>query len=39
VNAVDVDLASHKVTIDSDGPVETDAIKGAVEKAGYELAS
>ncbi|ORV65517.1 heavy-metal-associated domain-containing protein [Mycobacterium gastri] len=38
VRAVDVDLASGKVTIDTDGPVDTDAIKCAVEEAGYQLA-
>jgi copper chaperone len=39
VTAVDVDLGSGTVTIDSDAPVETVAIKNAVEEAGYELAS
>jgi copper ion binding protein len=39
VTAVDVDLASGKVTIDSEQGVEPEAIKGAVEEAGYELAS
>jgi copper chaperone len=38
VTSVDVDLISGKVTIDSDGPIQTDAIQGAVEEAGYELA-
>jgi copper chaperone len=38
VTAVDVDLASGKVTVDSDRQVEPDAIKIAVEEAGYELA-
>ena len=38
VISVDVDLISGKVTIDSDGPIRTDAIQGAVEEAGYELA-
>jgi copper ion binding protein len=38
VTSVDVDLVSGKVTIDSDGPIQTDAIQGAVEEAGYELA-
>lgn len=38
VRAVDVDLASGKVTIDIDGQVDTDAIKCAVEEAGYRLA-
>jgi copper chaperone len=39
VTAVDVDLASGKVTIDSEREVEADAVKSAVEEAGYELAS
>jgi copper chaperone len=38
VTAVDVDLASGKVIIDSDHQVDEDAIKGAVEEAGYQLA-
>jgi copper chaperone CopZ len=38
VTAVDVDLASGKVTVDSDRQVEPDAIKIAVEEAGYQLA-
>jgi len=38
VRAVDVDLASGAVTIDSDTVVETAAIKTAVEDAGYQLA-
>lgn len=37
VTAVDVDLASGKVTIDSDAPVEIGAVKDAVEEAGYQL--
>jgi copper chaperone len=39
VTAVDVDLGSGKITIDSEQEVEPDAIKGAVEEAGYQLAS
>ena len=39
VTAVDVDLASGKVTIDSEQQVESDAIQSAVEAAGYQLAS
>jgi len=39
VSVVDVDLASGKVTIDSEQQVDADAIKDAVEEAGYELAS
>jgi copper chaperone len=38
VRAVDVDLVSGNVTIDSDDLVETAAIKNAVEDAGYQLA-
>jgi copper chaperone len=38
VTGVDVDLDSGKIIIDSDGPIQTDAIRGAVEEAGYELA-
>lgn len=37
VTAVDVDLASGKVTFDNEREVEADAIKGAVEEAGYHL--
>jgi copper chaperone CopZ len=39
VRAVDVDLASGAVTIDSDTVVETAVIRTAVEDAGYQLAS
>jgi copper chaperone len=39
VKAVDVDLSSGTVTIDSDSPLESTAIKNAVEEAGYQLAS
>lgn len=38
VLAVDVDVASGVVSIDSDAPVDTAAIKNAVEEAGYQLA-
>lgn len=38
VQAVDVDVASGAVTIDSVAPVEADAIRSAVEVAGYRLA-
>lgn len=38
VNAVDVDLVTGTVTIDSDSTVEPTAIKSAVEEAGYQLA-
>ncbi|MEO3761296.1 heavy-metal-associated domain-containing protein [Mycobacterium sp. B14F4] len=38
VRAVDVDVESGVVTIDSDIPVDTAAIRNAVEEAGYRLA-
>jgi copper chaperone len=38
VTAVEVDLASGKVTIDSERLVDADAIKSAVAEAGYQLA-
>ena len=38
VMVVDVDVATGAVTIDSDNPVDTAAIQGAVEEAGYRLA-
>lgn len=39
VRRVDVDLASGEVTIDSEAPIQTHAIKDAIEEAGYQLAS
>lgn len=39
VTAVDVDLATGKVTVTSERPVSTDEIREAVEEAGYTLAS
>ena len=38
VNAVDVDLGTGVVTVASESPIEDDAIKSAVEEAGYQLA-
>ena len=38
VTAVDVDLASGAVTVTSDGPVDDDAVRAAVDEAGYEVA-
>jgi copper chaperone len=38
VHAVNVDLGSGTVVIESEGPVEAVAIKNAVEDAGYQLA-
>jgi copper chaperone len=35
---VDVDLASGKVVIKADVPLDAATIKGAVEEAGYQLA-
>ncbi|MGV0794804.1 heavy-metal-associated domain-containing protein [Mycolicibacterium sp. XJ1819] len=38
VTAVDVDLATGTVTIDSEQAVDPAAVKNAVEEAGYQLA-
>ncbi|QTJ68056.1 heavy-metal-associated domain-containing protein [Rhodococcus sp. ZPP] len=38
VTAVDVDLASGRVAIDSDSPIEKAALARAVDEAGYQLA-
>lgn len=38
VTAVGVDLATGEITVDSDAPVDSAAIKCAVEEAGYQLA-
>ena len=38
VTAVDVDLASGRVTVTSDTPVDAEAVRAAVDEAGYELA-
>lgn len=37
VTAVEVDLASGLLTVDSDSPVERDQVVAAVEAAGYEV--
>lgn len=37
VTAVDVDLASGRVDIHSEAPVEAAAVAAAVDEAGYEL--
>jgi copper ion binding protein len=37
VTAVDVDLASGWLTITSDTPVDPDAVRSAIEEAGYEV--
>ncbi len=38
VTAVDVDLATGAVVISSDRPLPDDAVRTAVEEAGYQLA-
>jgi copper chaperone CopZ len=38
VTSVDVDLPSGAVTIASDKPLDRDAVRAAVEEAGYQLA-
>ena len=37
VTAVDVDLATGRVTVTSDAAIDPDAVRAAVEDAGYEL--
>lgn len=37
VNAVNVDLATGKVTVTSDGPLDDALVRDAVEEAGYEV--
>lgn len=37
VSAVEVDLASGAVTVESDRPLDAAAVAAAVEEAGYEL--
>ncbi|GGL41510.1 heavy-metal-associated domain-containing protein [Planomonospora parontospora] len=37
VTGVDVDLATGRVSVDSDGPVDDAAITAAVAEAGYEV--
>lgn len=38
VTAVDVDLASGRMTVTSDAPVDAQQIRAAVAEAGYQLA-
>ena len=38
VSAVDVDLASGSLTVTSSQPVGADAVRAAVDEAGYSLA-
>ncbi|MFI9643260.1 heavy-metal-associated domain-containing protein [Micromonospora sp. NPDC051925] len=37
VTDVQVDLASGGVTVTSDGPLDTEAVRAAVDEAGYAL--
>jgi copper chaperone len=37
VREVDVDLAAGGLTVTSDQPLHVEAVRGAVEEAGYEL--
>ena len=39
VRDVDVDLSSGRVRVTADRPVGADQVRGAVEEAGYRLAS
>ncbi len=39
VTHVEVDLDSGRVTIESDAPIDADALEAAVVEAGYSLAS
>lgn len=39
VTNVDVDLASGRVTVESDRPVDAAAFEAAVDEAGYSVAS
>jgi copper chaperone len=38
VTDVDVDLTSGRLTVSSDTPVDDDAVRAAVDEAGYQLA-
>ncbi|GLZ14157.1 hypothetical protein Acsp04_43920 [Actinomadura sp. NBRC 104425] len=37
VTAVDVDLASGRLTVTSEGPIDDDKVRAAVAEAGYEV--
>ncbi|PSK65181.1 Copper chaperone CopZ [Micromonospora sp. MH33] len=37
VTDVQVDLASGRVTVTSESPLETDTVRAAVDEAGYDL--
>lgn len=39
VTAVDVDLSTGRVRVESEQPLENDAVETAVEEAGYEVAT
>lgn len=39
VTAVDVDLATGQLTVTSDTPIAANAVRAAVEEAGYEVVS
>ena len=39
VKRVDVDLASGRVTVESDGPIDDAAFAAAVDEAGYAVSS
>lgn len=39
VSEVSVDLATGRLTVSSEPPVGTAAVRGAVEEAGYQLAA
>ncbi|MDY7086506.1 MAG: cation transporter [Actinomycetota bacterium] len=39
VDGVQVDLASGAVTVTSEAPLEDEAVRAAVDEAGYELAN
>ncbi len=39
VRAVRVELTSGSVAVDSDGPLALDAVRTAVDEAGYQLAA
>ena len=39
VTAVEVDLSSGNVTVTSEAPLDAEAVREAVEEAGYEVAT
>lgn len=39
VRAVAVDLATGAVSVESDAPLDDDAVRAAVDEAGYEVAA